>query len=72
MRLFVSYSYIGKLEGQIYQGFHNMIGHRLMYPPSCPEHVEELHNVTSEHCCESLGMETATTTVLWWKQLDGG
>ena len=68
-RLFISYSYIANQGGTIYQGFSNMVGD--MYAPQCAEYIEALHGETNKHCIESLGMDTATTTILWWKELDG-
>ncbi len=70
-RLFISYSYIAKQGHEFYQGFHNMVCHRLMYAPQEKEHIELLQEETDKHCCKSLGLETATTTILWWKIMDG-
>ena len=69
--LFISYSYIARERDIIYHGFGNMIGHRLLYAPQGKEHIEFLQEETDKHCCKTLGMETATTTILWWKVMDG-
>lgn len=70
-QLFISYSYIAKTGQQIYQGFGNMIqGPHVYGEPSETVHVEELHNVTNEHCKAENGFETASTTVLFWRLLD--
>lgn len=68
-RLFISYSYTASQNNIIYQGFENMIC-ELIFHPASEEHVEELHNLTAGHCKEKLGMETAITTILFWKELN--
>jgi len=70
-QLFISYSYTAKQDGVFYQGFDNMVGHKLIFPPSCPEHVEALHGETDKHCKQKYGFDTAATTILFWKVLDG-
>lgn len=72
-KLFVAYSYIGKEKdgNVIYNGFNNMICHRLVYPPQGIEHIEELENMCAEHCKQSVGLETAACTIINWKWMTG-
>ena len=69
-QLFISYHYTAQQSGQVYQGFGSMIRGPLVFgEPSEERHIEALENDTAKHCRDSLGMETATTTILWWRRL---
>lgn len=70
-QLFISYSYTGKQDNQIYQGFGNMIADKGVFPPLDINHIENLHKLTKKDCIDKLGMESATTIVLFWKELNG-
>ena len=75
-RLFVAYHYTGthhnKSMGQdYYQGFGNMVGHKLMYAPQDKEMLEALEEECVKHCCSTNGFDDATCTVLSWQVMDG-
>lgn len=70
-RLFVSYSYASKKGDVDYSGFSNMVVTETLAAPWVEHQIDELEEITNQDCIDKLEMDTATTTVLWWKVMDG-
>ena len=70
-QLFVSYSYTARQGEQFFQGFGHMVNDSLPCDePSDEEHIEVLQGAAEQHCRETLGMDLATATILWWRLLE--
>ncbi|MEK9713811.1 MAG: hypothetical protein VW258_14705 [Thalassolituus sp.] len=70
-RLFVSYHYTARKGQTIYQGFENMIGHRLMYAPQDADHIEAIEEECAKHCIKELGVDSAFAKIINWRIMDG-
>lgn len=70
-QLFISYSYIGKINEVFYEGFDNIvIDNPNEYDLEIYNFIEYITEKTRSKCVTSLGMDSATTIILWWKILN--
>ena len=67
--LFVSYSYIGRIGVETYQGFGNMVTPKLTHTPQNEEQLEHLTDIVRKHCEKTQGMDAASVVILWWQEL---
>jgi len=68
MKIFISYSFVGRIMNQHYSGF----GHTILKRPSLPsneEDVEYLQNTLNSHAKKTHGMDSIVTTILWYNEL---
>ena len=70
-KLFIAYHYTGRYGNELSQGFENMVGHKLIWPPQDEGHIEELENICADHCREKIGFESVVVTIINWKWMDG-
>ena len=67
--LFVSYSYIGRINTEVFSSFANMITSELIHPPKDEEQLEHLTDIVRKHCEKTQGMDAASVVILWWQEL---
>ena len=68
MKIFVSYSFVGRIDNQYYNGFGNIILNR----PSLPfdeESLEYFQNTLNAKAKDEHGMDSIIATMLWYNVL---
>lgn len=67
-KLFVSYSYVGKSDNVIYQGFSNTILGSEINTYEDLTFLESITELCQESCFKELGFDTCTVTVLFFHE----
>ena len=70
VKIFVSYSYVGRIDEQYFTGFGNCVLKRYSLPKD-EEQLEDLQNATNFKAKKDNGMDSVTSTILHWKELGG-
>lgn len=70
-RLFVSYSYVSLKDNETLTGFSNMVVTETLAAPWVDHQIDELEEIANQDCINKFEMDTAKSTVLWWKVMDG-